>query len=219
MIYLAYFISANGNLLWNYAHPALPSFLKKNIEKIGHNMIISMLSAFSAFGAELFQKTVNLIEFEEYRVYFEKIPIRGKTYVLSVAITDKNEPREKVRRILKRFIQINEKYFSESYDESYLMDMDVSKRLSENFSMKFRDLCNNSIIFLLKRRFRNNTRSLILTVLIIYAVLLSYTFTFSEPDILLPYTIPIILVLTAILLFSVGKIIYKTRKKYYRPIM
>jgi len=138
----------SSSLLWEYENPNIPVNLKRKIEEIGHGSIVSMLSALSMFGRDLFSRSIRVIEFDDYKIFFEKIFLVKNVSVHVIAITDKNEKKTKLLRTLNAFFKIHSSAFLQNRND--LRDMSY-ERLSNTLHQSFTDIYNKLSITSFKR--------------------------------------------------------------------
>ena len=216
MIYLVYLLLDDGSMVWEYTHPALPRELKESVDRVGHDSIISMLSAFSMFGKEIFQNNIRSIRYDDYQIFFEKLSISKDKSLLAIVITDINEKRQKILKVLNRFLRINNALLLRSSgnavrDASY---ENISKILQDSFSTMYYHASIGSFRSIARRYGKLILYSLVLLALAIVSISISY----------LNYNITLLtLSLSVILLVPVLNIVLKRtlgkkRKKYYRLV-
>jgi len=216
MIYLVYLLLDDGSMVWEYTHPALPRELKESVDRVGHDSIISMLSAFSMFGKEIFQNNVRSIRYDDYQIFFEKLSISKDKSLLAIVITDINEKRQKILKVMNRFLRINNALLLRSSenavrDESYEND---SKILHDSFSTLYYHASIGSFKRIARRYGKLILYSLILLALAIVGISVSYlNYNITLLTLLLSIILPV-----PVLNMVLKRTLRKKRKKYYRLV-
>ncbi len=107
MIYYIALLDKEYNSIWHYLNPKIPPQLYGRLDTVGFDSLISMLSAFSMLGAELFKEPLTSIEYNTFRISYYRIPIDEGDRILSVVVTDKNEDINRVKKLIEKLVNMH----------------------------------------------------------------------------------------------------------------
>lgn len=129
MIYYIALLDDEYNKIWHYLNPKIPPQLYGRLDTVGFDSLISMLSAFSMLGAELFKEPLTSIEYNTFKISYYRMSIDSGEKILSVIVTDRNEDLNRVRHVLEKLIKMHANIIKkrrstinhEGYDETEML--------------------------------------------------------------------------------------------------
>jgi len=140
MIYYIALLDKEYNNIWHYLNPKIPPLLYGRLDTIGFDSLVSMLSAFSMLGAELFKEPLTSIEYNTFKISYYRVPIDNNERILSVIVTDKNEDLNKIKNLIEKLVKMHSNlirkrkvttFDKESYDNETKILLESFKLLQE----------------------------------------------------------------------------------------
>lgn len=188
MIYYIALLDKDYKEIWHYLNPRIPLQLSNRLNTIGFDSLVSMLSAFSMLGAELFREPLTSIEYNTFQITYYRIRLDKDDKILGVIMTDRNEDLGKLKRMIEKVVEMNYNLIKKR--SSGAIDEETHSNEPEVILESFKLLQEKSRISSIKRfayKYRTSIVSSITTLVLVIAAFTIYMNGFSFMTITLAF--------------------------------